>query len=75
MAEKYEPLPLTTEPWSAVKKKALIVVGPLPPVRVPSHTHLPQVSRLSANDKDDIELIPGDLHRSTGIYLTTEENS
>ena len=39
--------------------------------------YLPRVSRqsrLSANDKDDYEMIPGSVHRSTGIYLTAEKN-
>ena len=39
--------------------------------------HLPRVlrqSRLSAKDKGDNELIPGTLHRSSGIYLMAEEN-
>ena len=30
--------------------------------------------RQSANDKDNIEMIPGDVHRSPGICLTAEEN-
>ena len=32
-------------------------------------------SRLSANDKGDNEMILGTVHRSLGIYLTTEESS
>ena len=39
-------------------------------------TKLSRVSRqsdLSANDKDDNELIWGAVHRSPGIYLTAEE--
>ena len=40
--------------------------------------HLPRVlrqSRLSTNAKGDNEMIPDDVHRSPGIYLTAEENS
>ena len=39
--------------------------------------NLPRVScqsRLSANDKGDNEMIPGDMHRSSGIYLTAKKN-
>ena len=36
--------------------------------------HLPRVSRQSANDKSDNEVIPGAMHRSSGIYLTAEGN-
>ena len=32
--------------------------------------HLARVSRLSANDKIDNEMVPGAVHRSPGIYLT-----
>ena len=35
---------------------------------------LPRVSRLSANDKGDNEMIPGTVHISPAIYLTAEEN-
>jgi hypothetical protein len=30
--------------------------------------------RLSANDKDDDEIIPGAVHRYSGIYLRAEED-
>ena len=46
---------------------------PPAPVRVPSQWPLPRVSRLSANVKGN-EMIPGVVHRTPGIYLTTEEN-
>jgi hypothetical protein len=32
------------------------------------------VSRLSANDKGDNEMLLGTVHRPPGIYLTAEEN-
>ena len=53
------------------------MVVPGAPVRIPSQWAIPRVSRqsrLSANDKSD-EMIPEELNRSTGIYLTAEENS
>ena len=34
----------------------------------------PRQSRLSDSNKGD-EMIPGAVHRSPGVYLTTEENS
>ena len=43
-----------------------------------ANVHWPRVScqsRLSTNDKDKNEMIPETMHRSPGIYLTTEENS
>ena len=42
-----------------------------------ANDHLSRVSRqshLSANDKDDNEMIPGAVHRSPDICLTAEEN-
>ena len=39
--------------------------------------NLPQLSRqsrLSANDKDDSEMIPGAVPKSQGIFLAAEEN-
>ena len=36
---------------------------------------MPRQSRLSVNDKDNIELKPGAEQRSPGIHLTAEENS
>ena len=36
--------------------------------------HLPRVSRQSANDKGDTEMISGSMYRSPGICLTAEEN-
>ena len=39
-----------------------------------ANDHLPRVSRLSANNNGDNEMIPEAVHRSPGIYLTTEEN-
>ena len=53
------------------------VAVPADPVRVPSQSYLPRVSRqsrLSAHDKDNNETIQGAVHRSPGIYLTVEEN-
>ena len=44
---------------------------------VPANFDLSRVSRqssLSANDKGDNDMIPGAVHRSSGIYLTAEEN-
>ena len=40
-----------------------------------ANDHLPRVSRLSANNKGDYEMIRGGLavHGSHGIYLTAEE--
>jgi hypothetical protein len=32
------------------------------------------VSCLSTNDIDENKMLPGDVHRSPGIYLTAEEN-
>ena len=43
-----------------------------------SKDNLPRESRqscLSANDKSNNEMIPGDVHRFPGICLTAEENS
>ena len=48
-----------------------------PPDRVPSQMPLaPSVTSvmLVANDKDDNEIIPRDVHRSPDICLTAEEN-
>ena len=39
-----------------------------------ANDHLPRMSRHSANDKGNNEMIPGSVHRSTGIDLITEEN-
>ena len=39
-----------------------------------SEAYLPRVSYQSTNDKGDNEMIPGAVHRSPGIYLTSEEN-
>ena len=36
--------------------------------------HLPLVSRLSVNDKDDNEILPRVVYRSLGICLKAEEN-
>jgi hypothetical protein len=50
---------------------------PLAPVRVLSQRSLaPSVESVKsvANDKDDNEMILGAVHRSPGIYLTSEEN-
>ena len=35
--------------------------------------HLPRLSRQSANDNSDNEMIPGAVHRSPGICLTAEK--
>ena len=43
-------------------------------VRVLSQWPRALVSRQSANDKDDNEVIRGAVHRSLGIYLIAEEN-
>ena len=43
-------------------------------VRFLAKGHLPRVFRLSANDKGDIEMILGAVHRSPGFYLTAEKN-
>ena len=47
------------------------------PVRVSSQRPPPRVSlqsRLSGNDKGENEMIPGAVHRSPGIYFSSEEN-
>ena len=47
---------------------------PPAPVRVPSQKPLaPSVASVT-NDKGDNEMILGAVHRSSGIYLTAEEN-
>ena len=51
---------------------------PPAPVRVPSQMPLvPSVASVKsvANHKDDNEMILGAVYRSTGIFLTAEENS
>ena len=51
---------------------------PPAPVRVPSQRPLaPSVTSVTsaANANVDSEMIPGTVHRSPGICLTTEENS
>ena len=39
------------------------------------HSHLLRVSCVSANDKGDTEVKPGDVHRSSDICLMADENS
>ena len=39
-----------------------------------ANDHLSRVSRQSANNKRDNEIIPGDVHRSPWIYPSVEEN-
>ena len=39
-----------------------------------ANDHMLRVSRQSTNDKSDNEMIPGVVHRSSGIYFTAEEN-
>ena len=41
----------------------------------PAPVHMPQVLRLSANDKGNITMIPGAVHIFPGIYLVFEETS
>ena len=58
------------------KKLSVSVAVPPAPVRVPSQRPLaPSVSSVKsvANDKGDIEMILGAVHRSPGICLTAEE--
>ena len=65
------------ELWVAAKKAFSYVAVPLAPVRVPSQRPLaPNVASVTsvANDKGDNEMIPGAVHRSSGICLTAEEN-
>ena len=53
------------------------MVVPPASVQVPNQRSLaPNVTSVSltANDIGDIDMIPGTVHRSPGIYLTTEEN-
>ena len=48
---------------------------PPPPVRVSSQRSLvSSVASVTSNDKGDNEMIPGAVHRSPGLCLTTEEN-
>ena len=54
------------------------MVVPPAPVRVPSQRSLaPGIASVTlvANDKDDNEITPGDVHRSPGICLTAEDKS
>ena len=51
-----------------------VAVSPAP-VRVPSQWPLAQMSRLSAKDKDDNDIIPGAVHRFPGIYIIAEDNA
>ena len=45
------------------------------PARVPSQRQLvPSVTPVTFNDKGDNEMIPGAVHRSSGIYLIAVEN-
>ena len=65
--------------WTAIKK-AFKLVWRFPQLLSGflAKGHLQRVSRqshLSANDKGDIEAIPGNVHKSPGIYLTTEKKS
>ena len=66
--------------WSHEQRpKKLLVSEAVPPapVRVPSQRPLAQsVASVTsvANDKGDDKMILGAVHRSPGIFLTTEEN-
>ena len=60
------------------KKKSVSVAVSPAPVRVPSQRPLaPSVASVMsvANDKGDNEMILRAVHRSTGIFLTAEENA
>ena len=64
-------------PWShgLQSKKALSYCGGVTSSsRVPSQRSLDPSVMSVANDKGDNEMIPGDVHRSPGICLITEEN-
>ena len=64
------------EPYAAVKMFHASVAVPAAPIRVPSQMPLaPSVTSVTsvANDKDDNKIIPGTVHRSPAICLTTEE--
>ena len=59
---------LFMEPWAAAKNASRSQ-------QLLSEFYLPRVSRqsrLSANNKGDIEMIPETVHRYPGIYLTGE---
>ena len=47
---------------------------PSVPFQLLANGHLPRVSRQSANDKGDNEMIPEAVHRSHGIYHIAEES-
>ena len=65
-------------PWEVRPKQfQTSVVVPPAPVWVPTQSPLvPSVSSVTsvANDKGDIEMIPGAVHISPGICLKAEEN-
>ena len=50
------------------------MVVPSAPVRVPSQRPLAPSVTSVANNKCDNEMILGAVHRSSGIFLTAEEN-
>ena len=61
------------ELWAAAKKLKLVwqchelLSGFL------ANGPVPRVSRMSANDKGDNDMIPRTVHRSPGIYLVPDE--
>ena len=60
------------------QKSLMLVAVPAAPVRVPSQRQfVPSDASVTsvANDKGDDEMIPGAVHRSPGLCLTTEENA
>ena len=63
------------KPWVTTKKSLKLVCHChqlLSEFLVKSHS--PRVSGQSRLSTNDNEMIPGDMHRSPGIYLTAEEN-
>jgi hypothetical protein len=63
------------EPWGLQPKKFQTSVAvPPAPVQVPSQRPLALSVAAVANDKGDIKMILGAVHRSPGICFTAEEN-
>ena len=63
------------EAWAATKKscKAIVAVPPAP-VWVPRQRPLAPSFTSVTNDKGDNDMIPGTVHRFSGICLIVEEN-
>ena len=68
---------LSMKPWAMVKKSFELVWRYhhlLSRVLAKATSPECHISHVSANDKDDNEMILGAVHRSLGIYLTAVEN-